>query len=210
MPQDNISAPPRAAAPVRIVAIAGVPGSGKTTLATRTAALAGDAALLFFDGFEALTAMPPGALSAWHAEGADFSRFQVAGLAEALAALKAGRPAREAASGRIVAPAPLVLFEMPLGRAFPPARPFIDFLVWLDTPLDVALARNLAAFASQNDDPPAEWLAGYAHNYVTAARPVLLAQKAAVAPGADLVLDGTQSPESLAQALFAAINDTKS
>jgi uridine kinase len=208
MPKEDNDAKERAGS-TRVVAIAGIPGAGKTTLAGHVAAAVGNAAILLFDGFEMLTEMPADALAAWRAEGADFSRFQVRGLAEALAALKAGRAVREPVSGRLVGPAPLVLFEMPLGRAFPPTRLLIDFLVWIDLPLDVALARNLAAFASADPAPPAEWFANYARDYLTAVRPTLMAQQSVVAPGADLVLDGTLLPGMLAETLISALVKAK-
>jgi uridine kinase len=190
----------------RVIAIAGPPGSGKTALIIALSKLVPDSAVLFFDGFETPSdLMSSAALSRWLAAGARFDDFAVTGLAEALAALKAGRAAVEPASGRKVAPAGLVLFEMPFGRAYTPTAALIDTLVWLDTPLDVALARNILAWEAETPPRPRPWLAGYIKEYLSVTRAVLAAQRAQVAPGADLVLDGLAAPGEAAQKLLAVL-----
>lgn len=183
-----------------VIAIAGPPGSGKTALIDALSRLT-PAAALFLDGFETPSdLMSPAALAAWLKAGARFDHFTVAGLAEALAALKSDRPAREPVSGRTVNPAPLILFEMPFGRAHPPTAPLIDLLVWLDTPLDVALARNVLAW--QAEGRPQAWLDVYMKAYMATTPAVLSAQKAQIAAAADLTLDGLAPPEQAARKLL--------
>jgi uridine kinase len=190
----------------RIIAIAGPPGSGKTMLADETAKLVPEAAILFFDGFETPSdLLSPEALAGWLKRGGRFDDFVIPGLEEALVALKAGRPASEPVSGRKIDPAPLVLFEMPLGRAYAPTAKLIDFLVWLDTPLDVALARNVLAWESETPPRPRGWLTRYMEEYLGVTREVLEAQRAMVSAGADLVLDGLAEPGLAAQKLLAAL-----
>jgi uridine kinase len=191
---------------VRVIAIAGPPGSGKTALMAALARLLGDAAVLFLDGFETPDIRLSGAdLARWLAAGARYDDFTIPGLVEALTALKAGRAAVEPASGRQVDPARLVLFEMPFGRAYGLTAGQIDFLVWLDTPLDVALARNVLAFERDPSGRPRAWLADYMTEYLAVTRAVLVAQRRTVAPGADLVLDGLAAPAAAAQKVVAAL-----
>jgi uridine kinase len=190
----------------RIIAIAGPPGSGKTALARETAKLVPKAAVLFFDGFEIpARRLSSAELSQWLTGGGRFDDFTVFGLAEALAALKAGQPASEPVSGRKIDSAPLIFFEMPFGRAYGPTAKLIDFLVWLDTPLDVALARNVLAWESETPLRPRGWLTRYMEEYLGVTRAVLEAQRAAVISGADLVLDGLAAPGPAAQKLLAAL-----
>jgi uridine kinase len=185
---------------IPVIAIAGPPGSGKTALIDALSRLTPSSAL-FLDGFETPSdLMSPAALAAWLKAGARFDHFTVAGLAEALAALKSGVPVREPVSGRAVSPAPLILFEMPFGRAHPPTAPLIDLLVWLDTPLDAALARNVLAWQAQGR--PGAWLAAYMKEYLAVTRAVLAAQKAQIAPAADLTLDGLAPPADAARKLL--------
>jgi uridine kinase len=195
---------------VPVIAIAGPPGSGKTALIAALSYLLPDATVLFLDGFET----PPDLLSSaalahWLGAGARFDDFAVAGLAEALTALKAGRQAHEPVSGRTVPPAPLVLFEMPFGRAYAPTAQLIDFLVWLDTPLDIALARNVLAWEDEMPPRPRAWLIRYINEYLAVTRAVLAAQRGQIAPGADLMLDGLAAPAEAAQNLLAILRTRK-
>ena len=188
-----------------VVAIAGPPGSGKTALMT---ALAGHlhSALLFMDAFEApALSLSGGDLAGWLSAGARFDDFVIPGLSEALTALRAGQPATEPLSGRRIAPAPLVLFEMPLGRAWPPTAAMIDFLIWLDTPADIALARNVIAWEKETPPPPRAWLVQYMQDYLAQTRAALGAQAATVAPGADLRLDGSAPPDAMAAQVVATL-----
>jgi uridine kinase len=182
-----------------IVALAGPPGCGKTTLAMALTARLPDGAVLCMDGFDIPAGMSADALEEWLDDGADFAALRVPGLAEALKALKAGRSVTEPLSGRWVVPARVVLFEMPLGRTSPAIAPLIDRLVWIEVPLDVALARNLLAF-----DDAADGAAQYLTNYLSVTRRVLDAQSRMIAPDADLVVDGLLDSGVLAEQVIGA------
>jgi uridine kinase len=188
-----------------IIAFAGPPGAGKSALIQALARRMPQAATLFMDHFDIPARMDLADLARWRGAGADFGALEVVGLAEALSALKGGGAATEPLSGRRVGPASLVLFEAPLGRAHDPSARHIDRLVWIDTPLDVALARNIQAWHAEPEPPPAAWLQDYMGNYLAVTRDVLLAQRAVVMPGADLVLDGVASPDDLADQVVEAL-----
>ncbi|HEX3756765.1 MAG TPA: hypothetical protein VHV26_16980 [Rhizomicrobium sp.] len=190
----------------RVVAIAGPPGSGKTALMTALAEQLQDVTTLFLDGFETPASLLSSIeLARWLKAGARFDDFTVAGLGEALTALKAGQAAVEPVSGRRVLPADLVLFEMPFGRAYTPTAGLIDFLVWLDTPLDIALARNVLVWEDRAAQRPRPWLVRYMKDYLAVTRAVLAAQRATVTPDADLVLDGLAPPGEAAQKLLQVL-----
>lgn len=92
---------------------------------------------------------------------------------------------------------------MPLGRAYAETAELIDVLVWVDTPLDLALARNLrsstVAALAADADPKGflHWLDAYLEQYMGQVRLILEVQKSRVAPAADLTLDGTRAQEEL-------------
>lgn len=79
---------------------------------------------------------------------------------------------------------------------------FIDFSVWIETPLDVALARANFVFldnVARNPKPGAAadfipWLTRYMRDYPLLRRTYLSVSERAAA-AADLVLDGSQPPE---------------
>jgi uridine kinase len=189
----------------RVLGIAGPPGSGKTTLMLALAERLKASSWMSMDGFPAPSAMAPEALGRWLDDGADFARLETPGLQAALRRWRAGRETSEPLTGRRVPPAPLLILEAPLGRAHSATGSLIDALVWIDTPLDVALARNLMAWTASAEPHPPEWLAGYADHYLTTTRKVLLAQRDAVAVDADVVVDGLLDTARQAAQVIAAL-----
>jgi uridine kinase len=186
--------------PTTVVSIASPPGGGKTTLSRLTSAKLHDAPILHYDDYEAMTRRSPAEIERWLDEGARLDEIPVPGYLEKLTSLKAAGTA-------------YVVVDGPLGRAHPPTAAMIDFLVFLDTPLDVALARVLrqqAELAVRSTEPGgplkfAVWLKSYLDNYAHFMRRSYLMQRAIVLPQADLVLDGTLAPDHLLDLMLRAL-----
>ncbi len=162
-----------------VVAIAGPPGAGKSTLAHALAQTLGDAGVLEFDCYERATARSLEDLAQWLREGADFNALAAPGLREDLEQLKTSASPK------------YLLFEMPLGREHTPTAHLIDLLIWIDLPLDVALARKLRQILHSPQGNALPWLHGYLEGYLTVVREVLVVQHDRVRPGADLFVDGS-------------------
>ena len=180
--------------PAVTISIAAPPGGGKTTLSRLLAAKLGDVPILHFDDYEAFTRRGPAEVEAWLSRGAPIGEIAAPGFAEELARLRR--------SG-----ARHVVVDAPVGRAHPATAAMIDVLIFLDTPLDIALARVIhhqASLAAQSTVPAAardftSWLEGYLRNYAGFMRRTYDVQRATVMPQADLVLDGTLTPERLVE-----------
>jgi uridine kinase len=195
-----------------VIAVSGPAGAGKTALLHALAAALPDAAAVFMDAYETMTLNSPASMRAWLQAGSDIDAFDFSGLERDLERLRAGRPIEDPASGRVSGPAKYVLLETHFGRAHRATGRLIDLMIWIDTPLDVALARNvrtfIAAFPRGSAAQLAErvdWMQGYLDAYLDVVRSMLLLQKARVAPGADLTSDGLGSPQAMAQALLPGI-----
>ena len=88
-----------------------------------------------------------------------------------------------------IAPAKFIILEMPLGREHKSAAPYIDLLIWIDTPPDIALARKLKEFTGHFFTQQREvdsrgfisWLHQYLDNYLRAIQELLQIQKERVA-----------------------------
>lgn len=173
-----------------VVGVAGAPGSGKSTLVAALARALPGANTLHMDSYENMTRLPIAEVARWFRGGADIDAFAFPALEDELAR-------REAAAGGPV------LFETQFGRAHRATGRHIDYLIWLEAPLDVALARSLQALLARGARQ--DWLQGYLDNYLGAVRELLEMQKARVAPGADLVLDARASAATLADEARAAI-----
>ncbi|MES2533125.1 MAG: hypothetical protein V4636_18935 [Pseudomonadota bacterium] len=179
-------------------------GGGKSALVDGLAAALGGAPTLRFDDHENATRQSVDALGAWLAAGADFDQLQAPGLVDALHALQARQALRSHDKSTSI------VFEMPLGRAWKATAADIDLLVWVDVPLDIALARRLRDICAGllRRDPAdmrngVAWLHDYLSHYGSVLHGVLQAQQRTVRPQADLVLDGRHDVGTLVAQVMA-------
>ena len=190
-----------------VIAIAGPIGSGKSSLVRALFNQLPDAAMLSFDHYENITQKPPHELVQWIQNGADFDLFSIPGLARDLEKLKQGEAVADPVTNEMVEPRKYILFEMPFGKAHAATAPYIDLLLWIDLPLDVALARKVREHAGiflerYHPDKHQEclaWLHGYLDSYLIFAHDILVIQHDKVRPQADLVLDGSSDLDSMSQ-----------
>jgi uridine kinase len=187
-----------------VVGLSGVPGAGKTTLTQRLLQDSSQAYAVYYDQYQTITRMTGAQVRDWFARGGDPNEFALSDLIDELTQ----RTQVQAGGGR----RPLVLFETPFGRLHRATGAFIDFLVWVDTPLDVALSRAVLAFlddAQRNGAPNAasdfiRWQRQYMLNYPLV-RAMYVAQRESILSTADLVLDGSKSPDDASELVRKAL-----
>jgi uridine kinase len=176
-----------------VIGLSGVPGSGKTTLMRLLQRDYGPAETVYYDRYH--PGMTDEEINDWVARAGDPNEFVLADLVGELTRQTQIRPG----DGR----RPLVLFETAFGRAHRATGAFIDFLIWIDTPLDIALSRACLVFleALQRDQRPnaaaefVAWQTRYMRDYPML-RTTYLALRERLAATADLILDGTGSVEA--------------
>ena len=183
--------------PAAVIAVAAPPGGGKTTLVRRLSARLGGAPTLHYDDYEQITKRSPAEVEAWLDRGAPAEEVPLPNFAQALIGLKQG-PARH------------VILDFLLARAHPPTAPHIDLLIWIETPLDLALVRTLRDQVGLARAAPAapgfiDWLAGYLDSYARVMHRSYQLQRATVRPHADIILDGMLPPDQLAELAAAEI-----
>jgi len=182
-----------------VIGISAPPGGGKSSLAQALAKRLGNATTIHFDAYEQITSSPMHDISDWMRRGADFNEFDIQKLSEDLKRIKSGQSITESNETFEILPPHYVLFETLFGREHEASGRFIDRLIWIDVPLDLALARKLLDFTDpepdegvgQNADSTLMWLRGYLGHYVQATRGLLMMQKERIALTADLTLNGT-------------------
>jgi uridine kinase len=156
------------------IGVSAAAGGGKSTLVRGLGDRIDGAVMVFFDDHPVTLPADP---SQWLADGADFNEWKCHSLEAELTSLREQQ-------------VPIV-FEAPLGRAHDATGRYIDYLVFIDTPLEVALARWVRRFLRQEDAfDEFNMLLGM---YETVLRPVYLEQRRQVMPRADLVVDGLQT-----------------
>ncbi len=184
-----------------VIAVAAPVGGGKSTLVTALAGRLDGAAAIHFDHYERITEQPIEQIRRWMQDGADLDQMVIQGLAEDLRALKLGRRVLDPLTKVCAQARNYVLFETQFGRQHGATGTHIDYLVWIDTPLDIALARKVRQFAGAMDCGTQEearsfapWLRAYLDNYLDIVGGLLRMQRDTVGAKADLVLDGTLDP----------------
>ena len=197
-----------------IVAIAGPVGGGKTSLVNGIAATLKDSMPIFFDHYEQITAKSMESIRKWMQEGTVVDEFSVPQLTVDLQRLKRGESIRHPQTQLLTPASKYVLFETPFGRLHRATAEQIDLMVWIDTPLDIALARKsrelVGIFLNERplatDRDSLAWLHGYFSNYVEAIGSLLKLQQNRVGSQADVVVDGQLSQEELIPTTIQAIN----
>jgi uridine kinase len=176
-----------------VVSINSVSGGGKTTV---SALVRKDlrATLFSFDDFDD-TNVHPADLYEWVLAGADLLEFDFPGMADAV------QRALEDGSTECV------VLDYPFGRDHPRFRPIIDLSVFIDTPLDVAMARRVlrdyVPVSSGGIEQLRSLRAEMAHYIERARIPYLDAFRHKET--SDLALDGCRSPEGLSASVVKEV-----
>ena len=111
-------------------------------------------------------------------------------------------------TGNTLTPGRYLVLETQFGRRHAATGRHIDFLVWIDTPLDLALARKLRQLAAGIDERDAAfvpWLRGYLESYLDLVSESLQVQRDSVRAQADLIVDGTQRPAAVLAQVESAV-----
>ena len=194
--------------PVKVIGISAVGGGGKTAVTRRLVDILGDAVALHFDDYDDSNVHPED-LHRWFRDGADYDAYETPIFTCHLQALKAGRSTCHPIGGSVVGPASYVVADAPLGRAHSDSGRFIDLMVFVDTPLDIAMARR----ALRDLGRETEWTADEAlqrvkselSGYEAGARPIYEHFQQRIRAGSDLIVDGTLSIDLIVERIWCAM-----
>ena len=195
-----------------VVGVAGPAGSGKSTLVRMLLQELDEATALHMDDYQRITNRPIAEIVRWMEQGADFGALEVPLAGAHLERLKRGEDLVDPLTLRRVAARPVILFETHFGRSHTDTGRHIDLLVWIDTPADVALARNVRDFLQPMlqgqvapDRARVAAIDAYLVSYVDNVRKLLALQQRLIGEDADLRVDGTLDPAQLAESLAREI-----
>ena len=176
-----------------VVSINSVSGGGKTALATALHRSLPQSTLFCFDDFDDSNVYPEDFYE-WSCRGADITEFDCPAMRNAVD--------KEIQRGK----AKQIILDYPLGRRHPRFADIIDLAVFIDTPLDVALARRiLRNYSVENQENLAEVLKNLrselTHYLAKARHPYLDTYKDKEI--SNLILDGCRSLDDLKSEVLA-------
>ena len=179
-----------------VISVSSVSGGGKTALSIALHKSLPDSSLFHFDDFDDSNIYPADFCD-WSQRGGDIEEFDCPGMQAAVEAEVHRGTTRQ------------IILDFPLGRRHSRFCDTIDLAVFIDTPLDVAMARRILRDYTTNSDDSAEDTLNRLHtdllNYLERARyPYLDTYKHKV--DSDLVLDGWRSLDDLKNDVIAVLN----
>ena len=177
-----------------VIAINAVSGGGKTALAKLVHESLPDSALFCFDDFDA-TNVYAADYYEWYIRGGNLEEFDCPGMRAAVdAELHRGEKQ-------------YIVMDYPFGRDHSRFRDAIDLSVWLETPLDVAMARRILRdfmpHAEASAQEQMDRLKEDMNHYLIKSRHVYLDDRHRFT--CDLVLDGWKPLEELRDSVLEAI-----
>lgn len=157
-----------------VIAISGPSGSGKTTVVKQLAELFNSPALHFDDYVDEHTY--PEDMTAWLRRGADTTE------------IKTPRLIAELQHQIGTCQSQFIFVEEPFGRSREPVAQLIDYVVLLDIPLEICLARVIARNIDRNGQQATEFINTYLQKYESYLRNIYHKTTAQARTGAELVI----------------------
>ena len=190
-----------------VTGISSPSGGGKTVVSQRISELLPKSAVVCFDDY-GQDIVSPDSYSSWLERGADYNEWKTPTLTRDLRKLKAGDAIACPITGVLLGPARSIIFDAPLGRAHAETGQLIDLMVYIDTPLDIAMARRLIRDLSSDPDASkgqADAIRTELDAYLDYGRQAYLEMAKQVKPVCDLIVDGCHSVDRIAQEIIKAI-----
>jgi uridine kinase len=169
-----------------VIAISGVSGGGKTTTVKHLNERLHNSKTLFFDDYDF---DGPSDIIDWVDKGANYNEWKLEPLIKDIETL-------------IAEPIEYLIIDFPFAYKHSKTSPFIDLTVFIDTPLDIAMARRIIrdfkGFSNQS-------ILNEMANYIQQGRRGYLEMLKTVKPNSDIVIDGTQTVTGIVDNLYEVI-----
>ena len=195
-----------------VIGLSSVSGGGKTAVAKKLTELLQDAVMLCFDDYDDTTVHPED-LHTWLTAGADYNVWKTPGLTSDLQSLTTGNQITSPVNGSKIPTAKYIVFDAPLGRAHSDTGRFIDFMVFIDTPLDIALARRLLrdipSHPTQGAEDSIKSLKANLSSYLNGGQLLYLELENQIKQKCDIVLDGRRTVDELAATIYMRLRQQR-
>lgn len=174
-----------------IIAVAAVSGGGKTTIITGLKRILPNSKAFFFDDYEF---DGPNDICNWVERGADYNEWKLTPLINDICSwIYSHQP-----------PLDYLLLDYPFAYVHYEIREYIDFAIFIDTPLDIAIARRiLRDFKEASIDDVRNDL----NIYLSHGRDAYLEMLNTIKPNCDIIVDGSLPPDVIVNQLYKKINE---
>lgn len=177
-----------------VAAIAAVSGGGKTTVTKHLNQCLPQSAALYFDDYDLDES--PDDICEWVERGADYNEWKLTPLIHDLHNLVKNPSQR----------LDYILLDYPFAYVHSDMRPYIDFTIFIDTPLDIAMARRLLR---DYQDVSSDCIRDDIRDYLLYGRAAYLEMLNTIRPNCDLILDGSLPLDKMVNEISKAITIAK-
>lgn len=160
----------------KVISIAAVSGGGKTTITEQLINKLSNSKALYFDDYEFDEC--PGDICKWVDEGANYNEWVLTPLITDVHFLLNNH----------TQPLNYILLDYPFAYLNNGMREYIDFTIYIDTPLDIAMARRILRDFTES---PIDDVQNDLINYLSDGRAAYLEMINTVKPNSDIVIDGS-------------------
>ncbi|MDV2581803.1 hypothetical protein [Alkalibacillus haloalkaliphilus] len=167
-----------------VISIAAVSGGGKTTVTNQLLVSLSDSIALYFDDYDFEGA--PANLINWVNEGANYDIWDLAPLVHDIQSIMEREQVK------------YIILDYPFAYLNEQMRDYIDFTIFIDTPLDVALARRIIR---DYDEQTVSEVVSDLNFYLKYGREAYLTMEY-VKKNSDLIADGTGSSENIVDVIL--------
>lgn len=182
-----------------IIGFSGISGAGKSTLIRKLEHTL-QATTLFWDEYDEISKAPQDYVK-WYESSKNYDEWEYGDLVATLEKLKLKEIVTCPATKRKLYPTHYILFDSPLGYCHKATGKYIDFLVCLDTPPDIALARRLLRdFQSHQEN---QKMVNEIEYYLSYSRPLYILTPEE--KKSDLIIDGSLPIDKQEQEVLIAL-----
>ena len=169
-----------------VIAVAAVSGGGNTTITTHLNEILQNSKTLYFDdyNFEG-----PNSIIEWVANGSNYDDWNLAPLITDLESL-------------LTEPLDYIIMDFPFAYKHFKTSKLIDFTVFIDTPLDIAMARRVTRDFKNSS---VENILLDMKSYISQGRQGYLEMLNTIKPNSDIIVDGTLSISEIVSIISQSI-----
>ncbi|PEO38252.1 hypothetical protein CN555_14050 [Bacillus wiedmannii] len=173
----------------KVISVAAVSGGGKTTVTESLTHKLMNSKALYFDSYDFDNC--PADICKWIDDGANYDEWLLTPLIKDIQHLLQNSYLD------------YIIVDYPFAYLNSEMRQFIDVTIFIDTPLDIAMARRI--LRDFKEDTMSEIQNNLKH-YITYARKAYLEALHTVKPNSDIVLDGSLSVDEIINQILESLN----